>query len=336
VKRVNRPFRHVRDLFGTHKSQEWVEWTESRQEVTINNNIYFCRFFLSETPTTKLLSVRLNQQKEKIFSPDSWGMDPAQTRVFNEFLGKRSGLLLFCGSDLHGIDENLHATAKMLATPAHHVMAVEAFQETWMPEVEQFVSNENPEVFTQLLKLAQQHNPDVLVVNPLSRKSDFDICLRGSMKGQFILGRSYAYDTAEVLIQLLGMGVEPYILGSALLGVVSKRTLRLNCPRCQIEDVLARSHAKEMGIPDPILPPTFYQGKGCDYCHKTGFDGETDIFEVFAMSEEARLILTPDVKAETIRQLIKSIGMLTLRQVALHKAINGQISLSEVVRVTPK
>jgi type II secretory ATPase GspE/PulE/Tfp pilus assembly ATPase PilB-like protein len=84
-----------------------------------------------------------------------------------------------------------------------------------------------------------------------------------------------------------------------------------------------------------MQPSSFFHGRGCDSCLHTGFDRESNIFEVLDMSDEVRGRLTKDTKAETLRTSIKAGGMMTLRQVALHKAINGQTSLSEVFRVTP-
>jgi type II secretory ATPase GspE/PulE/Tfp pilus assembly ATPase PilB-like protein len=81
-------------------------------------------------------------------------------------------------------------------------------------------------------------------------------------------------------------------------------------------------------------PPAFFKGKGCDACCRTGFDRETTIFEALAMTDELRFALEKGMKIEAVRQLLRQGGMLTLRQIAIHKAINGQTSLSEVLRVT--
>jgi type II secretory ATPase GspE/PulE/Tfp pilus assembly ATPase PilB-like protein len=141
-------------------------------------------------------------------------------------------------------------------------------------------------------------------------------------------------DAADALLQILGMGAEPYMVGAALMGIVAQRTLRLNCQKCQGKDVVSRDRLKELGIPVGMQPSAFFHGTGCDNCLKTGFDRETSIFEVFDMNDEFRVRLTPSMKSEAFRSAMKTSGLMTLRQVALHKAINGQTSLSEVFRIT--
>jgi general secretion pathway protein E len=90
-----------------------------------------------------------------------------------------------------------------------------------------------------------------------------------------------------------------------------------------------------MGIPLAMQPPSFYRGKGCEACLNSGFDRDTQIFEVVEMTDELRSRLSLSLKSEEIRAIIKNQGVTTLRQVAIHKAINGQTSLAEVFRVTP-
>jgi general secretion pathway protein E len=143
-----------------------------------------------------------------------------------------------------------------------------------------------------------------------------------------------AADAADALAQVVSMQVEPYLIGSALLGVVAQRTLRLNCPRCQEKDAVDREQVKELGIPEAMQPAAFFRGRGCEACLGTGFDRETSIFEVLEVNEEARARLSRDARADTLRSLLRSNGMMTLRQIAIHKAINGQTSLAEVLRTT--
>jgi type II secretory ATPase GspE/PulE/Tfp pilus assembly ATPase PilB-like protein len=144
----------------------------------------------------------------------------------------------------------------------------------------------------------------------------------------------HAIDASEALTRLLGMGIEPYLVGAALGGSVAQRMLRLVCPGCQERESVSRDRLKDLGVSVAMQPAAFFHGKGCDVCLQTGFDRESTIFEVLEVTDDLRGRLGKDIKAETIRASIKSGGMMTLRQVALHKAINGQTSLAEVLRVT--
>lgn len=321
---------------GERQSSEGLEWYDARKEFAIGDDVYTCHAFLTLSRFSKLLTVRLSSRKSALYSPTTWGMDAAQGKALGELLERKQGLILFTGSDNDGISSNLNACARFLATPKRHMIIVEPFLESWMADVDQFVAKGESDYFGRLLKVAAKHAPDVLIASPLERRDHFEICLSESLKGRLVLGRSYASDCADALIQLAGMGIEPYLIGSAMIGVVAKRTIRLNCPVCQEKDPIGRSQAREMGIPDAMLPSSFYASKGCDSCNNTGFQGETDIFEVLSMTTDLKNAFGRDAKPESIRAQIKTSGLLTLRQVAVHKAVNGQTSLAEVLRTTPK
>jgi type II secretory ATPase GspE/PulE/Tfp pilus assembly ATPase PilB-like protein len=262
-------------------------------------------------------------------------MGPHQEKVLEGLLHKRQGVLLFCGTDSDDLTANLHACAKKLATPERHLMAVETYREEWSPGIEQLVSYGDAAHFAQLLRLAFRHAPDVLLVNPLESRDDFELCLNEALKGRLVLCRSFAADAADAVVRLLGMGVEPYLIGSSLMGVVAQRAVRLNCPLCQEKESTSREQLKDLGIPVAMQPPAFYHGKGCANCLMTGFDRETNLFEILEMSDDLRHQLHPAMKSEVVRAMVRSNGMMTLRQAAVHKAINGQTSLSEVLRTTP-
>lgn len=310
----------------------WAEWAFdfTRQGETVH-----CSAVLSETKDFHMLTLHLTATKEKPFSPSGWGMGPHQERIVESLLQKRQGIVLFCGSESDDGLTHIHACAKSLSTPERHLISVENSKKDWFPGIEQLVSHGDEALFSQLLKLSFRHEPDVVVVNALEKKTDFETCLHESLKKPLVLARCFARDAAEALIQLVSMNIEPYLIGAGVLGVVAQRTIRLTCPKCQEKDPIHRERVKEMGIPIAMQPPAFYRGKGCDACSKTGFDRETCLFEVMEMSDEIRNRIGRDLKSEEIRSLLKSSGMMTFRQNAVHKAVNGQTSLTEVLRVTP-
>lgn len=319
---------------GDLKSSEGVKWASSRYEVILQNEAYACRFVLSETDNFALLTVRLVRGGEKLFNPTNWGMGPNQARVLETFLARTQGVVLFCGTDNDEITRNLHACARELATPERHLIFVESGFEEWFPGIEQLVSDGNPARFGTNLELAFRHAPDVVVANPLEKKEHFETAFAESLKGRLVLARCFARDAADAMVNLLSMGIEPYFIGAALLGVVAQRQIRLNCALCQEKEVVPRERIKDI-IPAAMQPAAFFRGRGCEGCMKTGYDRETNIYEVLEVTEDVRHALAPGIKTEALRAFVKTNGMMTLRQMAVHKAINGQTSLAEVLRVSP-
>lgn len=320
---------------GEQKIEEGLKWAALQTDLRLNSSDHNCRFLLSETKSFGLITVHLTPSAEKPFNLAAWGMGPNQATLLESFLGRSRGVVLFCGTDTDELFPTIQSVSKQLATPERHVIAVGAQPQAWFSGVEQLVSNNDPDVFSKLLKVAFRHAPDLVVAHPVEKKEHVDICLSEAVRGRLVFARVYASDISDGLLQLLGMGVEPYLIGAGLLGVVAQRTLRLNCQKCQDKDSVSRDRLKELNVPIGMQPTSFYAGKGCDACYKTGFDRETSIFEVIENTEDLRNKLHRDMKSEAMRGLMKSGGLMTLRQVALHKAINGQTSLTEVLRVAP-
>lgn len=314
------------------KDMSWSSWNFG---LPFRNTTVECSAVLSETKDFRLLTVHFRVSEEKMFSPASWGLGPHQARALENMLQKKQGVLLFCGLESDDFRANLRACAKELSTAERHVIAVTNTGSNWLPGVEHFVSDGTDENFSELLTLAFQHKPDVLLVDALEKAQDRDMVFREAMKGPLVLSHVFGRDASEAFVSLLGGKTDPPLVGTALLGIVAQRSLRLICPRCQEKDPIHRDRVRDMGIPVAMQPPAFYRGKGCETCFKSGFDRETNIFEVIEMTDALRTLMSREMKPDEIRAYFKNSGFLSLRQVAIHKAVNGQTSLAEVLRVTP-
>jgi len=326
-------FRYVAEN-GDAQSEGGVRWAEMQLGASLQGESHGCRFALSETKAFAMLTVRLTPIRERVFDPVAWGMGPLQARMLEGFLSRRQGVILFCGFEGDDLAGTTHACLRQLVTPERHVIAVQGRRDERLPGVEQLVSFGDRDLFSKHLQVAFRHGPDVVLANPLERRDHFETCLNEALQGRLVLAGSHAADAADAIVQIFSMGVEPYLVGSSLLGVVAQRTLRLNCQRCQDKDTVDREHVKDFGIPVAMQPASFFRGRGCDACLGTGFDRETSIFEVLEFNEEARARIQGDARAENVRALLRANGMMTLRQIAVHKAINGQTSLAEVLRAT--
>jgi type II secretory ATPase GspE/PulE/Tfp pilus assembly ATPase PilB-like protein len=223
-----------------------------------------CHLVFSRTAHGGVITVRMSPSRETIFSPEAWGMGPHQARLLEGYLGRTQGLLLFCGMDQDDIESNLYACAKRIASPEKHVLCVSDKRGTWDTLGDQLVSDGDPNVMEKLLDLSFQHSPDVLIVGPVETRGQFERLFAQALKGTLVLAQTYARDTADALVQLLAMGLPPYLMGSALLGIISQRNLRLLCPHCQSEDAKAKDLVEQLSIPAAMLPPAFYTAKGCD------------------------------------------------------------------------
>ncbi|MFN0117640.1 MAG: GspE/PulE family protein [Elusimicrobiota bacterium] len=310
------------------------EWGEAKINIEHDKNNWHVNFCLNKTRSYTLLTVALTLRENKILDWNDWGMGPHQSRVVEDMLKKTRGVILFVGEECDDIDSTLNACAQNLATAERHVMAVGTEFDSSCEQFEQLVSPHDKAQFSKMIKLAFKHKPDVLRVNPIVNKDDLELCFHESLKGHLIIGRIFGRDSIDVIMRLISMGVPPYLIGAGLIGIVAQRKLRLLCSVCQDKDHVSREQLKELAIPVAMQPASFYFGKGCEQCFRTGFDKEMNIFEILQMDDDMRVHLNQDLKKEDMKSMFKNSGLMTLRQIAVHKAINGQTSLAEVLRVT--
>ncbi|MBV9080476.1 MAG: hypothetical protein JO102_05080 [Elusimicrobia bacterium] len=312
-----------------------VRLSEGHFRVPLGRERFFCRFALSETAAFSMLSVTLVPSRERAFDPIAWGMGPDQGRMLEGFLAKRQGLLLFCGWPGDDLAATLYSCAKGLVTPDRHVIAVQALDDDRLGGVERLVSGRSADRFSELLAAAARHQPDILIAHPLERRDHFEICMAEAHRGRLVLAAAFANDTADMVTKILTMGIDAYFGGSSLIAVIAQRSLRLLCAACHEPEPVSNEQMKALGIGVPIRPVTFYRGRGCEVCLGSGFDHETSVFEILEFTDDIRCRLRQNSTADEIRAMLKSTASMGLRQLALHKAMNGQTSLAEVLRSTP-
>jgi type II secretory ATPase GspE/PulE/Tfp pilus assembly ATPase PilB-like protein len=321
---------------GINHSAEGVQWSELRVPVSVGDDGYDCIFNLSETPGLLLLTIKVDRHQEQRYDLIGWGLDPLQAKSLEELFSRQQGVILFCGAEQDGALGTLNACVRKLATPTKHVICVDSHIDSWIQDADQFIAKGDAQLFLTYLQTALSHSPDILKVRPMDSKPVWEMCLRESLRGPLVLGGAYARDAAEALSAVIRFGVDPSLVTSGLLAVVAQRKLRLNCQHCQQKETVQRERLREIGISADMQPTAFYYSTGCEHCRKTGFGNETTIYEIIVINDDIKAALHRDPSPDKIRLAVKTSGMLTLRQVAIHKAVAGQTSLAEVIRVSPK
>lgn len=319
---------------GAVQNEGGVRWATLDFEVALRDEAHGCHASVSDTSAFSLLTLRLAPMRERAFEPSAWGMGPDQSRVLESLLSRRQGLLLFCGLEGDEVIGTMRACLRPLVTPERQVIAVQGRRDERLSGVEQLLSAGDPDLFMRHLQIAFRHGPDVVLARPLERRDQLELCLSEAAGGRLILAGLPAADVADAIRRVFSMGLEPYQVSNALLGVVAQRSLRLNCPRCQVKDTVDRERLKMLGVPLAMQPTAFFRGRGCDACLGSGFDRETTLFEILEFTDDARGQAQRDPSPGSLRALIHANSLMTLRQIALHKAINGQTSLAEVLRAT--
>jgi type IV pilus assembly protein PilB len=161
-----------------------------------------------------------------------------------------------------------------------------------------------------------------------------EIAMRSAITGHVVLSTIHTSDALGTIERLVDMGVEPYLVASALKGVFSQRLVRKICPDCRQPYVPSPDEQAELGLTyDPQR--VFYKGKGCPKCFDTGYRGRTGVFEIFALTIKVRRMVAARASRESIEQLLTdpASGFVSLKQSAIKLVEQGVTTTDEVLRV---
>ncbi|MGX8706231.1 MAG: GspE/PulE family protein, partial [bacterium] len=188
--------------------------------------------------------------------------------------------------------------------------------------------------FASGLRSILRQDPDIIAIGEIRDGETAEIAMRSAITGHVVLSTIHTSDALGTVERLVDMGVEPYLVASALKGVFSQRLVRRICPNCREAYNPSEDEQSQLGLPyDPER--TFYRGKGCPECFDTGYRGRTAVFEIFPLSVQVRRLVARNVPREEIEKLLKApeSDFVSLRDNAIKLVEEGKTTADEVLRV---
>jgi type II secretory ATPase GspE/PulE/Tfp pilus assembly ATPase PilB-like protein len=188
--------------------------------------------------------------------------------------------------------------------------------------------------FARGLRALLRQDPDVILVGEIRDGETAEIAVRSALTGHLVLTTLHTNDAAGAIPRLLDMEIEPFLLSSAVAGVVGQRLVRRVCDRCREEADPPAELRRELGL--SASQGKFVIGRGCRACGGTGYRGRLGVFEVLEVNDEIRDLVSARAPSDELARAARRAGMGTLREDAARKAAQGMTTLAEVLRVTKK
>ncbi|MEZ4816259.1 MAG: type II secretion system ATPase GspE [Bdellovibrionota bacterium] len=259
-----------------------------------------------------------------------------------ELTGSKYGIFLVTGPTGSGKSTTLSACLKNIATPERNVITVEDPVEYQIQGVGQIAVN--PKVgltFASGLRSILRQDPDVVMVGEIRDKETAEIAINASLTGHLVLSTIHTNDAPGAITRLADMGIEPFLISSSIVGVLAQRLIRTLCKTCA-ESFEANDSDLNLGeINKEYLEKRYKKkrfvlkkAKGCSECRYTGYKGRAAIYELMVVTDEIRALILSRDDASNIRKIAVKQGMLSLRDSAIDKLIEGQTTLDEVLRLT--
>ncbi|MFL2948101.1 MAG: type II secretion system ATPase GspE [Nitrospinales bacterium] len=247
---------------------------------------------------------------------------------------KPYGKLLVTGPTGSGKTTTLYAALSKINTPNKKIITVEDPVEYQMRGINQI--HVKPQIglnFASGLRSIVRQDPDVIMVGEIRDPETAEISIQAALTGHLVFSTVHTNDAAGAITRLLDMGIENFLISSALLGVLAQRLVRVICPDCKEEKPLAPVLRVEMGHlgKEDIK---VYHGKGCKACSQTGFRGRCGVYELLVIDDNIRELILKKSTAQIIRDQARQKGMTTLREDGWDKVVKGITTVEEILRVT--
>ena len=261
------------------------------------------------------------------------GFSPGNLRQYDQMLKSPYGMILVRGPTGSGKTTSIYASINSLDRKQRNIISIEDPIEYRLKDMNQIQVNPRAGLtFASGLRAIMRHDPDVLLVGEIRDSETAGIAVQAALTGHLVLASVHANDAVGVLSRMVDLGVEPFLLSSALVGVVAQRMVRRICPHCQhpaaapIEAQVA--YSKEMGEERT----EFFYGKGCNACTNTGYLGRIAVFELLRVTGEIRRLLLTGASEAQIRTQAKEEGMTSMWHDGMLKVKSGVTTPCEVLR----
>jgi type IV pilus assembly protein PilB len=264
------------------------------------------------------------------------GFSDPNYEVYSKSFIKPYGMILVTGPTGSGKSTTLYATLNIVSRPEVNVITVEDPVEYRLPGINQVQTNVKAGLtFSAALRSILRSDPDIVLLGEIRDGETAHIAIEAALTGHLVLSTLHTNDAPSAVVRLTEMGIEPFLVGSALDCVLAQRLARRLCPKCKEAYTATPEMLRANEFPwqdgDPL--PTLYRPVGCSACSKTGYKGRLALHEVMAVSEEIEKLCVEHASSMQIRQVAVEQGMITLRHDGLLKVLDGTTSVEEIFRV---
>jgi type IV pilus assembly protein PilB len=281
--------------------------------------------------------LRLLDQSSPLIQLEDLGFAEEMLTRYKQLIRRPNGILLVTGPTGSGKTTTLYASLHLINSAEKNIITVEDPVEYRLPMIRQTQVNLKAGItFASGLRSILRQDPDVIMVGEIRDLETSQIATQAALTGHLVLSTLHTNDAPEAVTRLMDIGVEPYLISSAVLGVLAQRLVRVICPECRAPYEADPQILAELGedFSRRKEPLTLYRGRGCPNCKQTGFCGRKGIFELFSANEKIKQLISQKASTQAIRQTAQATtGMISLREDGLRKVLQGVTTLEEVDRV---
>ena len=280
--------------------------------------------------------LRLLEKSGKLLSLQEIGLSTEALTETKRLLRISHGIVLVTGPTGSGKTTTLYSALSHINSPDKNILTIEDPIEYQIDGIGQM--QVNPKInltFANGLRSMVRQDPDVILVGEIRDLETAEIAIQAALTGHLVFSTLHTNDAASAVTRLIDMGIEPFLVSSAVEAIVAQRLIRLVCQRCREAYQPDEAELAELGLkPNSRRSMRIFRAKGCQACLETGYRDRTGIYEFLRMTEGIKSLVLKTSDANQIKQAAVAQGMKTLRDDGIRKAVEGRTTISEVLRIT--
>jgi type II secretory ATPase GspE/PulE/Tfp pilus assembly ATPase PilB-like protein len=282
-------------------------------------------------PTIRGEKAALNIQYKKGITHklEDLGMIPTMLDQYKENLNRPNGLIIAAGPPGNGKNTTLYASLQTISSEQKSIATFEPVVKYELPGATQGKPDEKAEFrFEDGVRGIINTRPDILLIGEVQSPEVAKMVVQASFEKRIVLVRMSANNTVNALQNFIDMGIQPFLITSALNAILAQRLVRKICDHCKVAYEPPTQLLQELGLKVGVQ---FYKGKGCSHCQNMGYSGITGIFELLVMKDELSEMIIARESSRRIREKASQLGMVELKKDGLYKACKGITSIEEVL-----
>lgn len=301
--------------------------------VSVDGKDVDIRVATADTSWGEMTVLRVLDKSMSAMTLSELGFLPDSLETYSRLIRSPFGMILASGPTGSGKTTTLYASINQLDSKGRNIITIEDPVEYRFANINQMQVNPQANItFAGGLRATMRLDPDIILVGEVRDRETASIAIQAALTGHLVLSTVHANDAVGALFRLMDLGVEPFLITSAMVGIIAQRLVRRVCPHCralrEVSEEEQVAYEEEMGE----KRTKFYYGGGCNYCALTGYYGRMGVYEILVMSEEIRRLVLKGGSTDAIKAQAIEEGTVSMWRDGMLKIKEGLTTPSEVLR----
>lgn len=305
---------------------------DGRMKIRVDSKDIDMRVSVLPTIFGEKTVIRILNNSNFMLTKKDLGMDPEDLKKLENIISVPYGIVLVTGPTGSGKSTTLYTVLKEINREDINIITVEDPVEFVLDGVNQVnVNTKAGLTFASGLRSILRQDPDVVMIGEIRDGETAEIAIRAAITGHVVLSTIHTNDAPSTVIRLADMGIQPYLVGSSVVGIIAQRLVRKICPEC-VEEYEASEYEKRLLEKDVLEKIKIRRGKGCTRCGGTGYSGRLGVYEIMEVGKELRDMISRGADAEEIKEAAVKGGMKTIKKGCENLVLQGRTTIDEYIK----